>query len=88
VTFLSTLAADLEREHGFPPVRHKADALRPNPGWNAVGVTCWKTQRLELHDYYPQVTLWPDRIKPLERVGKSILLYYFPYPAENPAPTR
>jgi hypothetical protein len=88
VTFLPAIIvdlADLEREHGFPPIRDKVDVLRPNPGWNAVEATCWKELRLGLGDEHPEVTLWPDRAKPLERVGKSILLYYFPYPAEGSA---
>jgi hypothetical protein len=85
VTFLPVIIADFEREHGFPPVWDQVDVLRPNPGWNAVEATCWKELRLGLGDDHPEVTLWPDRIKPLERIGKSILLYYSPYPAESPA---
>jgi hypothetical protein len=89
VTFLPVTVADLEGEHGFPPVRGEMDALRPNPGWSAVSVTCWKIVRLGLGEEHPEVTLWPDRIQPLERVGKSILLYYYPYPAEGlAAPAR
>jgi hypothetical protein len=61
------------------------DVRRPSPGWNAVGVTDWKELRLGLFDAHPEVTLWPDRVPPLERVGKSILLFYFPYPAEGSA---
>jgi hypothetical protein len=53
---------------GFPRV-HRMDANAPSPGWNALGVGVWKESRL---------FLWPDRIPPTERVGKSILLWYFP----------
>jgi hypothetical protein len=60
--------ADLEGEHGFPPL-HGMNKLAPVEGWNAIGVTCWKEFR---------VISWPDQIKPQERVGKSILLWYFP----------
>ena len=74
----------LDRDLGFPPIR-PMDVRRPSPGWNAVGVTDWKELRLGLFDAHPEVTLWPDRVPPLERVGKSILLFYFPYPAEGSA---
>ena len=60
--------ADLEKEHGFPPI-HGMDKFAPVEGWNAIGVTCWKELR---------VIYWPDQIKPQERVGKGILLWYFP----------
>jgi hypothetical protein len=60
--------ADLETEHHFPPV-HGMNKVAPVEGWNAIGVTCWKEFR---------VITWPDQIKPQERVGKSMLLWYFP----------
>jgi hypothetical protein len=60
--------ADLETEHHFPPV-HGMNKVAPVEGWNAIGVTCWKELR---------VITWPDQIKPQERVGKSMLLWYFP----------
>jgi hypothetical protein len=90
VAFLQVFVADLEREHGFPPIRGRVDVLSPSPGWNAVEVTGWKGNRMGLGDKYPNAVLWPDRVQPLERVGKSILLYYFPYPAGGPpaAPAR
>ena len=78
VAFLPVIVADLEGEHGFPPVRAVMNVWRPTPGWTAVEVTYLKALRLGLGDEHPEVTLWPDRTKPLERVGKSILLYYFP----------
>ena len=80
VTFLQAFVADLEREHGFPTIRDKVDVMNPSPGWNAVEVTSWKGSRLGLGERYPQAVLWPDRYPQQERVGKSILLYYFPYP--------
>ena len=60
--------ADLEGEHGFPPI-HGLDRRGPFEGWNAIGVTGWKEMRL---------VSWPDRFKPTQRVGKGILLWYFP----------
>jgi hypothetical protein len=77
VAFLPVIPGDVEHEMGFPEIRGMY-VDRPSPGWNAVGVTCWKQQRLKLDDRYPEATLWPDRTKPMERVGKSMLLYYFP----------
>ena len=78
VTFKSVLVADFEQEHGIPPMTKEMSALAPNPGWNAIGVTVWKEIRFGLFSQYPQLKLWPDRYKPVERVGKSILLWYFP----------
>ena len=62
--------------HGFPPTVQN-DPFQPAPGWNAVGVTQWKVNRLGLHMQEPNARLWPDAAKPVERVGRSILLYYF-----------
>jgi hypothetical protein len=62
---------------GLPAIRGM-DVERPSRGWNAVGVTCWKELRMGLGDEHPEVTPWPDKVEPAERVGKSILLYYFP----------
>jgi hypothetical protein len=57
--------------------------LAPNPGWNAVGITTWKEIRFGLFGKYPQLKLWPDRYRPRERVGKGILLWYFPPAAKG-----
>jgi hypothetical protein len=35
-------------------------------------------------DTHPELTLWPDTIPPTERVGKSILLWYFPPGGSTP----
>jgi len=77
LTFNQFFLAHLEEEHGFPPI-HRMDALNPSPGWNAVSLTNWKVTRLGLWDRYPQLTPWPDRLPQQERIGKSILLWYFP----------
>ena len=67
VTFDRYIVVDLAAL-GFPRV-HPMNGNYPSPGWNALGVGVWKESRL---------FLWPDQIKPRERVGKSILLWYFP----------
>jgi hypothetical protein len=76
VSFVTTLVADLEKEHGFPPIKD-VDVLRPSVGWNAVEVGLWKRDRMGLGLRHPEVTPWPDRIPPQEKVGKSIYLWYF-----------
>jgi len=68
VTFDKYIIGDWEKEHGFPRI-YKMNQMSPSVGWNAIGVGLWKESRL---------VLWPDWIKPQERVGKSILLWYFP----------
>ncbi len=78
VTFASFTDINLERDLGFPHLISKMEATQPNPGWNAVSLTRLKDFRLGLGDRYPDVVLWPDRAPIQERVGKSILLWYFP----------
>lgn len=67
VTFDRYIVVDLQKL-GFPRV-HPMNGSYPSPGWNALGVGVWKESNL---------FRWPDNIKPRERVGKSILLWYFP----------
>ncbi len=86
VAFISLIIADLEGEHGFPHRNGVYPAI-PSPGWNAVEKTYWKEYRLGLFETHPEVIPWPDRVPEQEHVGKSILLYYFPYPAEQPSQT-
>jgi len=75
--FLATFTdARFEAEHGFPPTYQIVPTM-PGPGWNAISVSPWKLSRLGTR-LMGNVPLWPDRYKPTERVGKSILLYYFP----------
>ncbi len=76
VGFSPTIMID-PLKHGFPPWRWSAvDA--PYPGWNAVQVTEWKSHRMGLRMQEPHTRVWPDFVKPVERVGSSILLYYIP----------
>ena len=70
VIFDKYIIGDWEKEHGFPRI-HMMKKDTPSYGWNAIGVGLWKESRL---------VIWPDSIKPHERVGKSILLWYFPPP--------
>ena len=69
--------ADLEKQHGFPPI-HGLDRRGPYVGWNAIGFTCWKELRL---------VTWPDQIPPTDRVGKSILVWYIPPGGQLPPTT-
>ncbi len=80
VAFAPFILADL-RQHGWPPVTG-SDPQFPSEGWNVVSTTVWKVARMGLNNKQPNVKLWPDTAKPRERVGKGILLYYFP-PAAN-----
>ena len=83
VTFNPFIVAYLEAVHGFPPI-HPTDPLTPSPGWNAVSLTVLKLARLGLYDDHPEVELWPDRIRPTEKVSPGVWLWYFP-PAATPA---
>jgi hypothetical protein len=80
VTFSPTITISLAAM-GFPP-HQESDPGAPAPGWNAVEVTEWKLNRMGLYTY-PKEPVWPDVVKPNERVGRSILLYYYvpPQPA-------
>ena len=75
VAYTGYVWADLEKEHGFPPLR-PLNRFRPMEGWNAIGVTLLKAHR---------TILWPEQIKPHWRVGKSIYLWYFPPAGGQPA---
>jgi hypothetical protein len=77
VAFTPLIRAHLEAVHGFPRIL-PSDPLQPSPGWNAVSITVWKVARFGLEDQHLELTLWPDRYKPVERVGRGTLLYYFP----------
>jgi len=53
----------------FPFVVQMPDGDHPLPGWNAVAITAWRTTG------EPR---WAEKAEPRERIGRSILLYYFP----------
>jgi hypothetical protein len=80
VTFTPSISISLA-SHGFPP-HQQNDAGAPAPGWNAVQMTHWKLNRMGLPLDDPNGRTWPDILRPTERVGRSILLYYVaPQPA-------
>lgn len=81
MTFSPFINAYLHDYHGFPPIQD-SDPISPSPGWNAVSITVWKVARMGLYEQHKDVQLWPDLVKPKERVGRGVLLYYFP-PAET-----
>jgi 4-amino-4-deoxy-L-arabinose transferase-like glycosyltransferase len=76
VSFTPFNHADLAAQ-GFPPAQPN-DPLRPAPGWNAVSLTFLKNARMSLGDERPEIKLWPEQIKPTEKIGKGIWLWYFP----------
>jgi hypothetical protein len=79
VTFSPTTLADFEGEMGFPRVS-PSSPVAPSPGWNAVSLSLWKVRRMGLFDTHPEAVLWPDRVPAGERVGKGVMLWYFPAP--------
>jgi Dolichyl-phosphate-mannose-protein mannosyltransferase len=74
VTFTPTITISLAA-HGLPP-HQQSEPDAPAPGWNAVELTQWKLNRMGLPFGNFKGQTWPDLIKPTERVGRSILLYY------------
>lgn len=76
VAFSPFINAYLHDYHGFPPIED-SDPVAPSPGWNAVSITVWKVARMGLMEQHKEVQLWPDLVKPKERVGRGVLLYYF-----------
>lgn len=86
VDFVTSFLVDLQGEFGFPKVNGFRPA-EPGPGWNAVSVTMWKEDRFGLENTYPDMPFWTDKLMSQygnpnvpqpERIGKSILLWYFP----------
>ena len=75
VFYTPYIYADLEKGHGFPHV-YLLNQKRPMPGWNAAGFSGMKI----LHQ-----APWADRFPPGERIGKSMMLWYFPPAADTPA---
>jgi 4-amino-4-deoxy-L-arabinose transferase-like glycosyltransferase len=69
VAFDPFIVAHLEAVHGFPPIK-PFQYEAPAPGWNAASLTMLKIAR--------RGSLWTDRIPAKERVGKGVLLWYFP----------
>jgi hypothetical protein len=86
VAFTPLIIAYLHDYHGFPTIEG-SDPVTPSPGWNAVSITIWKAARMGLGERRMDLQLWPDLVKPKERVGRGVLLYYF-NPSEVPVPTQ
>lgn len=83
VAFSPVILADFEGELGFPHMA-QSSPVAPSVGWNAVSLSLWKVRRMGLMETHPEVTLWPDRVPPGERVGKGVMLWYFPPPTNRP----
>lgn len=82
VAFNPFAITHLEENHGFPPIT-LMQPTRPSPGWNAASLTMMLSDRLGMGDQFPNATLWTSRVKPAERVGKSVYLWYFPTSGET-----
>jgi hypothetical protein len=76
VAFDPFIVAHLERVHGFPPIK-PLDPMQPAPGWNAVSLTLLKLGKMGVPGH-PELKPWPERVPEQDRVGKGVLLYYFP----------
>jgi hypothetical protein len=65
--------SDFQKHFQLPPTTLE-DPVTPAPGWNAVSLTPWKEGWEATRG---SLAPWPDQATPRERVGRSILLYYF-----------
>jgi hypothetical protein len=81
VAFNPFVMAYLEEFHGFPPIT-LMQPTRPSPGWNAASLTVMLSLRLGMGEQFPNVKLWTEGVKPTERVGKGVYLWYIPDPAD------
>lgn len=75
VVFDPFIVAYLERVHGFPPIQPDAPDI-PAPGYHAVSLSVLKVVRMGLGQNNPEFIPWPERMRPMERVGKGTLLFY------------
>jgi hypothetical protein len=64
----------------FPPVR-RMDIEYASPGWHAAHITELKLSEYRLLSQRPGASFWPERIAPVERVGRGILLWHLAAPA-------
>jgi hypothetical protein len=83
VAFNPFMMGYLEEFHGFPPIT-LMQPTRPTPGWNAASLTQMLVNRLGMGEQFPKAKLWMEGIKPTERVGKTIYLWYIPGPNDPP----
>jgi hypothetical protein len=68
-TFKSTSLGYLATGQDFPRFVQMPPGDHPRPGWNAVSITAWRLTG------EPR---WPETAVPRERIGRSILLFWFP----------
>ncbi len=73
VTFPQFIIADLEKEHGFPHLNPNVDLIHQPSGYFLAGATFWKAYHFGLPQDQP---VWPDAVKPIERIGNGIFLWY------------
>lgn len=77
VTFMPFSPNFAEADPTFPRIL-SMDPATPAPGWNAVSITVWKVGR-----FHTSGPVWPDREKVQIRIGRGILLWYFPSVADR-----
>jgi len=70
---------------GLPPTT-PTDFLNPSPGWNAIRLTVLELMLADKRSKHLKFPFWPEVIEPGEKIGKGIVLWYFP-PGMLPAPT-
>ena len=77
-------SADVSQS-GLPPFRIP-EPFKPVTGWFAVSL---RAQRMGdfFHSSYPGAFAWLDQYRPVERIGKTILLYYIPENGTGGQPT-
>ena len=84
VAFTPCLPADFGTL-GLPPLA-PSDFLHPSPGWNAMRLTVLELMIANKRSKDPGRHFWAEDLKPEEKIGKSILLWYFP-PGTVPDPS-
>ncbi len=79
VYFNQYAPGDLRELYGFPVI-HPLELDGPRPGWNAVSLTPMKYGLFggTRYVYDSSFQFWPERLKPEERIGTGILLFYSP----------
>jgi hypothetical protein len=75
VTFMPFSPNYAAADPDFPRIL-PMDPASPAPGWNAVSISVWKLARFRASG-----PVWPDREKVQIRIGRGILLWHFPPPA-------
>jgi len=68
-TFKIASPGYLAAGNDFPRFVDMPSGDHPRPGWNAVSITPWRITG---------EPAWAETAEPRERIGRSILLYYFP----------